>query len=773
MPRLPSSWSTTDPGARVLEPVFVLAVMACSVAAAGALAVLLSVVEGLQWGDRLIYGALLFGLFYCCFSYQLSRFGAAKRAQRHRVFDEHEVAHLLSPQAPSVAVLIPSYREERRVVIMTMLSAALARYGNRRLVLLVDDPPHDEASVEATLSAVDEVQAMLEEPMRALRSEAGAWRGRRASRAVSLASETGRIQQCYVHAAGWLERLARSFEAEISPAFGHVDRFFIDRIVLDLARRYRTRAATLSEALLTIEEVDREYDILARLFCTDISSFQRKTFANLVHSPNKAMNLNAYIGLMGGHYAMWRSDDGVVLEAAAPHAPNAIAIPTADFVLTLDADSVILNDYMLQLVHLLDARPEAGVVQTPYLTFPKGVTPVERVAGATTDIQYLIHQGTTFFDASYWVGANALIRFAALKQIAREQVDGGKSCRVFIQDATVIEDTGSTIDLLHAGWSVHNHFAPLAYSATPADFGALAIQRKRWSNGGLIIFPMLLRQYLASSGRLRRLPELVLRSNYLLSPVIGNAAVFTLMVWASTDARALAWAPLVMVPYFLLYGADLRRLGYRARDVFAVCALNLMLLPVAFAGTLASIRQIVTGRKGSFSRTPKVADRTFIPPYCFLFNGFMLLLMLRYVVEGMLAGQYLGAIVPAINVTLYGYGLHRFIGLREGFADLALATRERVSSVMERIRGAFGFGGRVLGLRPVRVAAAFATFAAIMVAPMSLPPRPLPDDFIGGAIAGQNSAATADTRQAGARATAAEREVAWALLVEQLREGRP
>jgi cellulose synthase (UDP-forming) len=778
MPRLPSPWSTTGSGARTLEPFLVLAVMACSIGAAGALAVFLSTIDDMQWSDRLIYCGLLLGLFYCCFSYQLSRFGAAKRAQRHRAFEDDEVAHLFAPDAPSVAVLIPSYREERRVVVMTMLSAALARYANRRLVLLVDDPPHDAASVEATLSAVDEVQAMIEEPMGALRKEAAAWQGRRTLRGMNLASETCRIKLCYAHAAGWLERLARRFEAEISPAFGHVDRFFIERIVLDLARRYRARAAGLSEALLTFEEVDREYHVLSQLFCTDISSFQRKTFANLPHAPNKAMNLNAYIGLMGGHYGMRRAAGGVALVATEPDAPNAIAIPDADYVLTLDADSVILGDYMLQLVQLLDARPRAGVVQTPYLTFPKGVTAVERVAGATTDIQYLIHQGSTFFDASYWVGANALIRFSALKQIAREQVEGGKPCQVFIQDATVIEDTGSTIDLLHAGWTVHNHFAPLAYSATPADFGALAIQRKRWSNGGLIIFPMLLRQYLSASGRLRRLPELILRSNYLLSPLIGNVAVFTLMVWASTDARALAWAPLVMIPYFLLYGADLRRLGYRARDVFAVCALNLMLLPVSFAGILASIRQMVTGRKGSFSRTPKVANRTFIPPYCFLFNGFMLLLMLRYVAEGLISGQYLGAVVPAINVTLYGYGLHRFIGFRDGFADLMLAVRERASAVTASVGGGLALVGRVLNLRPVRVTAALGLFIGIMVAPMSIPPRPLPDDFIGGAIAGQNSIATVETRSgatrlAAAHATAAEREVARALLVEQLRGGRP
>ncbi|MCX5581130.1 glycosyltransferase family 2 protein [Kaistia terrae] len=710
----------------------------------------LYVLDDMGLADRLIYCGLLLGLIYCCLSYQLSRYGAARRAQQHRAFTETDVAYLFEDRAPSVAVLIPTYREERRVIIMTMLSAALARYSNRRIVLLVDDPPSDPDSVELTLSAVDEVWGMLDKPMRALRAEAAAWQRRSETDVINFAAEAGRLKRCYDHAAYWLEGLARTLEAEISPAFGHVDRFFIDRILLDLARHYRSAADRVAAGGLTIPEIAREYRVLANLFCTDISSFERKTFENLSHAPNKAMNLNAYIGLMGGSYVARSTQHGAVIETTRPNSTDSIAIAGADYVLTLDADSVILNDYMLQLVHLLNGNPTLGVAQTPYLTFPKGTAPVERIAGATTDIQYLIHQGATYFNASYWVGANALIRFEALQQIVREQVEGGKSCRVFIQDETVIEDTGSTIDLLHAGWSVHNHFAPMAYSATPADFGALAIQRKRWSNGGLIIFPMLLKQYLGNSGRFRRLPELMLRTNYLLSPVIGNVAVFILMVWAGSDGRALVWTPLVMVPYFLLYGMDLKRLGYRFRDLFAVCALNLMLLPVSFAGIAASIRQIVTGKKGSFSRTPKVADRTFIPPYCFLFNGFMLLLMSRYVIEGILAGQYLGAIIPALNVSLYAYGLHHFIGFRHGFADLMLATRQRLETLTRPAIGALAKAQahmtgniRMLRFRPTQMLAASGLFVFVMVAPMNAAPKLSNDDFVGGAIASQTSGKTA------------------------------
>ena len=77
----------------------------------------------------------------------------------------------------------------------------------------------------------------------------------------------------------------------------------------------------------------------------------------------------------------------------------------------------------------------------------------------------------------------------------------------YIQDTTVIEDTGATIDLARQGWRVENYPARLSYSATPSDFGALAVQRRRWANGGLIILPNLLSYLFKRSRRLRNLSK--------------------------------------------------------------------------------------------------------------------------------------------------------------------------------------------------------------------------------------------------------------------------
>lgn len=634
-------------------------------------------------GLRVAFCGLAFGLFYCSLSYQLARYGTARRGRMRDEATATEFAALLTPSAPSVTVLIPSYKEEKRVLVQTILSAALAHYVNRRIVVLVDDPPNDAASLAQTYAAVRHVHDLLAEPLDEMQRAADAWRDRRAAEGWQAADESERLSASFQFLAAWLERLAADSKPAPGEAFAHVDGFFADRVLRALARSFRDEAVELCRQTLDREQIDLIYDRLARVFCADISTFERKRYANLSHEPSKAMNLNAYLGLMGGRYTVRTDSQGARL---TPAPDGEVEIAASDYVLTLDADSVVLPDYILKLARILGERPEVAVAQTPYRAFFGARSYVERVAGATTDIQYLFHQGTTYFGASYWVGANALLRRAALDDIVTTREEACGPVSVYIKDNTVIEDTGSTIDLLERGWTVHNHPQSLAYSATPPDFGALAIQRKRWSNGGLIILPHLLRLFLRRKGDRRGVAELILRANYLLSPLIGNTAVFLLMVWAAADGETLLWTPVVVLPYFILYGRDLSRLGYRFGEIFSVSSLNLILMPVGFAGIFASLYQMVTGRKAPFGRTPKVPNRTFVPPAYFLFNLAMFALMIWYGAQAALTGQYLGTIIPAANVALYSYGLVRFVGVGAATSDLWRGLRARFGGGGKRAR---------------------------------------------------------------------------------------
>ena len=187
------------------------------------------------------------------------------------------------------------------------------------------------------------------------------------------------------------------------------------------------------------------------------------------------MNLNSYIGLMGGSYREVDVPGGGRALLRTDGVPD-LEVPDPDYVLTLDADSLLLPEYCLRIVHLLEQaeHERVAVAQTPYTSFPGAATRLERMAGATTDLQHIVHQGMTHYDATFWVGANAVLRKRALDDIREVSHDGDWEISRYIPDRTVIEDTESSIDLGVHGWRLLNYPERLSYSATPPDFGSLS-----------------------------------------------------------------------------------------------------------------------------------------------------------------------------------------------------------------------------------------------------------------------------------------------------------
>jgi cellulose synthase/poly-beta-1,6-N-acetylglucosamine synthase-like glycosyltransferase len=387
------------------------------------------------------------------------------------------------------------------------------------------------------------------------------------------------------------------------------------------------------------------------------------------------MNLNSYIGLMGGRFRELDTPMGVML-AHADQDEASFVVPDSDYVLTLDADSVLVPEYALRLVYLLEQREHAkdAVAQTPYSAFPGAATRIERIAGATTDLQHIIHQGMTFYGASFWVGANAVLRKAALDQIVETEYIGGWPIHRYIRDRTLIEDTESTIDLAAHGWGTYNYPERLAYSATPADFGSLCIQRHRWANGGLLIVPRLLQciQLRRKRGERTTIGELLLRLNYMASTFWCSVSVLFLLLFPFNGHLLSPLTFAIPVPYFAAMATDLRYCGYKPLDILRVYGFNLLLLPVNLAGSLSSIAQGLTGAKGRFRRTPKVRNRT-VPAFTYV--------VLPYVVVAVavltLARAYdrhlwWNAIFAVINTVLGTYAIVAFIGIRNSIVDVWL-----------------------------------------------------------------------------------------------------
>jgi cellulose synthase/poly-beta-1,6-N-acetylglucosamine synthase-like glycosyltransferase/peptidoglycan/xylan/chitin deacetylase (PgdA/CDA1 family) len=630
---------------------------------------LAELMAGRALGAFLLFGAII---------YQLLRVGCLRRFAAHRPAPAAELERIHDdPHPPRLTVLVPSYKEERRVVRQTLMAAALQQFPNRRVVLLIDDPPAPTHPEDAT--RLDEMRALpsqiarfLAEPAHRFNQALAEFNSRCDSVSLDPARELETLASLLGEAADWLEGWAAR-----TPLEDHTDRLFVERILRAPAREHRARAAALIGRNGAGEvNLLREYRRLAALFQVEITTFERKGYVNLSHEPNKAMNLNSYLGLMGKAFREVKSGAGNLLLPCVPEEAS-LTVPPADFVVVLDADSLILSDYSLRLIHFMrqPGNERVAVAQTPYTSIPGAPNEIERMAGATTDVQLMSHQGAVLFGAGSWVGASALVRPEALEDIAFTQEERGHRVWTYIRDRTLNEDTDTTVDLIRKGWTVYNYPARLAYSATPPDFGSLLIQRRRWATGGLIILPNVVRYVLARPS-FRRLAEALIRCQYILSAPLGSIAIMALLVYPFESTALWSYWPLpAFLAYMIILGRDLLHNGGRAADVFRALALNAMLLPINLAGAVNSLQQICTGRKFPFRRTPKVQGRTAASPLHVLAQLGLLALASSQLVARIGSGSWVASAFFALYAAGSAYALQAFIGWRAAFEDLLRPVR--------------------------------------------------------------------------------------------------
>ncbi|MGS0683852.1 glycosyltransferase family 2 protein [Nakamurella sp. GG22] len=663
--------------------------------------------------ETITYVAITSFLALSSLLYLVARQGALYRTRAHRRVPRAVIDDSFDKHQPTMTVLVPSYREEIAVVRMTLLSAALQEYPQMRVVLLLDDPPNPTAaSHKASLEGARQLPADLMEWLRVPRERFNAsldtfetWCEIEADldeeRADDAFLDDGlhggdadgepkpetsvdqvlELARQYRWAADWLR--TRVAEERVTD---HVDKFFADQILGVLATDFADVSQALmtaasEEALIPRKRMLQLYRRLAWTFRAEITSFERKLYSSLSQEANKAMNLNSYIGLMGHSFHIRTTPDGQVLAPAA-NSDGELVIPDAEYLLTLDADSIILPEYCLRLVYVMTQPENArlAVIQTPYSAFPGSASRMERLSGATTDLQHIVHQGMSYHGATFWVGANAVIRKRALDDIVEIEHQGGFEIRRYVMDRTVIEDTESSIDLAIHGWKLLNYPERLSYSATPPDFGSLCIQRRRWANGGLIIMPKL---FVLRKARLKRAEsnktiETLLRVNYLASTCWSSIALVLLLAYPFNSQLLSPLVLMAAAPYFMAMSSDLKRCGYKRLDIFRVYGFNLILLPVNLAGVVKSVQQAVTGKRIPFARTPKVANRT-ATPLLFAISPFIIIVFSAVTVWRDVNNQFWGnAAFAAFNALTASYALFALMGASNALVDIWLGFVERL-----------------------------------------------------------------------------------------------
>ena len=625
------------------------------------------------------YGLIVTLLTLSALLYLVTRQGALQRFARHVRVPKSQIDEYFANKQPSLTVLIPSYNEELEVVRKTIMSAALQEYPDNRIVLLLDNPPNPNGSreialLEATRSLPKKIMQMFEEPHRYASQALQDFRRQQARRKKVEGQSLTLLSDHYRYAAKWLRRKAKR---EIIA--NHVDSFFVNEVLLDLARDLDLTGKAIREArdqksALSYDRAIQLYHRLVWIFAVKVEVFERKKYINLSHEPNKAMNLNSYIGLMGGTYRSKQTPDGIVLEKVNRMRNGYLDVLDSEYLLTLDADSILLREYCERLIYLMEQPENArvAVAQTPYSSFRGAPTRLERLAGATTDLQHIIHQGMTRYGATFWVGANAVIRKWALEDIVEKERVGGYEIRRYIQDRTVIEDTESSVDLVKKGWQLINYPERLSYSATPPDFGSLIVQRRRWSNGGLLIVPKLWSQIRERRNRNETVAwtEQLLRLNYMASIAWSNVSLVLLLAYPY-DGRVLSpYVVLAALPYFLAMSSDLKYCGYKRLDALRIYGFNLILMPVNLAGVFKSLQQAVTNKKIPFARTPKVKDRT-VTPIFYLLAPLLILGFSAFVLWRDILGRYwVNAAFATFNALLVIWAVIAYIGLWHLCVDL-------------------------------------------------------------------------------------------------------
>lgn len=610
--------------------------------------------------------------------YLMSRQGAFQRFAKHVRVPRAELEHHFEKNPTNITVLVPSYAEETSVIRKTMLSAALQEFPHKRVVLLIDDSPTPsnkevEKRLNATRALASDIMELFAEPKAKLEKAYRNFEQKISKSGTASKSSVEELIEQYKWTANFLENMAKNEKIT-----DHVDIFFTEQVLRGLRNDLElTRKALVSSlqngAELSNDRVSELFRRLTWIFNTEVATFERKKYVSLSHEPNKAMNINSYIGLMGGTYETKQTPDGPALVPTSPEAAD-VVIPDSEFILNLDADSILLPEYCLRLAYYLQepGHERVAVAQTPYSSFRGAPSRIERLAAATTDVQHILQQGLTFYNATFWVGANAIIRKAALNDIEEKEWVGGFEIKRYVQDRTVIEDTESTIDLALHGWTLYNYPERLSYSATPPDFGSLVIQRRRWANGGLLIVPKLFAR--VRNAKLRNefvgKSEILLRLNYLASIAWASFGLI-LMLFYPYDGRLLSpFVALAATPYFIAMAYDLKYCGYRMSDIFRIYGFNIILLPVNLAGVLKSVQQALTNEKIPFARTPKVKNRTIAQPKFIigplLIIGFSIFTFVRsYMVH-----NWGNAAFAALNTILALWAFVSYIGVRNAAVDI-------------------------------------------------------------------------------------------------------
>ena len=147
--------------------------------------------------EEILYLLIVTLLTVSALAYLLTRLGFMYRTRTHHRATRASLDQYYDARRPTLTTIIPSYQEEERVIMTTLLSAALQEYPDKRVVLLIDDPlrAQERAGPQAARAGAGpagKAERLLSEPARRFGGEMQVVRDRDGARRAAHAELDGR-----------------------------------------------------------------------------------------------------------------------------------------------------------------------------------------------------------------------------------------------------------------------------------------------------------------------------------------------------------------------------------------------------------------------------------------------------------------------------------------------------------------------------------------------------------------------------------------------------
>lgn len=347
----------------------------------------------------------------------------------------------------------------------------------------------------------------------------------------------------------------------------------------------------------------------------------RASFSRPVHYRRRALN----IGRKPGNIAEWVQRFG----------------GGYDYMVVLDADSVVSGQTMARLAADMERHPHVGLIQTvptvmgAATLFARWQQFASRLFGPTSAAGMIWWAGS---EGMFW-GHNAIVRVSAFAQsCGLPELPGRAPFGGHILSHDMLE----AALLRRRGWDVHMVTADDSFEEFPPSMPDLFTRDRRWCQGNIQHVPLLVK--IAGLHPVSRFQLLVGASAYCTSPLW-----LALMLVVLGGALAGVWPPAAILPSggllaltaVLLFGPKIlsilwamadpaRRIGFggaarMTRGVLVDIILSILMAPVAMLTQTINLFSILMGRKASWNGQTRDRDGMAITSAVWLFKWHILL----------------------------------------------------------------------------------------------------------------------------------------------------